>query len=219
MAFCTHCGAQLENGAAFCTQCGSQQGTERDFNPYAVGSNYDGSNYSNYNPEAPTIPGFGEAISICLRKYVVFKGRASRSEYWYWTLFTFLVSFAFRGTEVAIYPPGSYSPDLIPAGASILSSIAGVFGLLTFLPTVSVFVRRMHDTGHSGWLWWLPFLLGLGVGGYFAAFAEDSDKATLAIVGGVFGILLLAVGLYLLILLIRPGDPGDNQYGPAPTRR
>jgi uncharacterized membrane protein YhaH (DUF805 family) len=34
---------------------------------------------------------FGKAIKTCFKKYCVFKGRARRSEYWYWILFTFLV--------------------------------------------------------------------------------------------------------------------------------
>ena len=94
---------------------------------------------------------FSESVRTCLRKYADFSGRAGRPEFWYFFLFTTLVSI----------------------GAAILDAIlglrfdAGVFGnggllqmltsLALFLPNLSVNVRRLHDTGRSGW--WLLILL------------------------------------------------------------
>ncbi|MBC7679022.1 MAG: DUF805 domain-containing protein [Pseudorhodobacter sp.] len=86
--------------------------------------------------------GLAEAVTTVIGKYADFSGRARRSEYWFWTLAVFL------GYVVA----------------AILTQIAGIFEVLLVLfylavlvPTIAVGVRRLHDTGKSGWF----ILLGL----------------------------------------------------------
>ena len=78
---------------------------------------------------------FGQAISSGFSNYVKFSGRAVRSEYWYWVLFTVL------GTIVA----GIIDVVL---GISVMS---GLFGLATILPSLAVAVRRLHDLDRTGW--------------------------------------------------------------------
>ena len=76
---------------------------------------------------------FVEAIKVCLTKYVDGKGRASRSEFWYFGLFTLIVD-ALTG---------------------------GIAAILFLLPSLTVTVRRLHDIGKSAWalLWILvPFV-------------------------------------------------------------
>ncbi len=85
--------------------------------------------------------GFGEAISTCFRKYVVFSGRAMRSEYWFFILFQFLVVVALSIVDAVL-------------GIGVLSAIAS---LAMLLPSIAVGVRRLHGTDKSGW--WL--LIGL----------------------------------------------------------
>ncbi len=77
------------------------------------------------------------------RKYAVFEGRASRSEYWYFVLFNFLVRI------VLIIIGGVIGDDM-----EILSV---VYVLATIVPTIAVGVRRMHDVGKSGWFFLIPF--------------------------------------------------------------
>lgn len=72
---------------------------------------------------------FAQAISTCLNKYVDFSGRARRSEYWFFYLFTTIVT----GAANFIFGAGSWA-------ASIIS-------LLLFLPGLSVAFRRLHDVG------------------------------------------------------------------------
>jgi len=73
---------------------------------------------------------FVEAVKVCLTKYVDGKGRASRSEYWYFALFSFLV-------------------DVVTGG---------VAAILLLLPSLTVSIRRLHDIGKSGWaLLWILF--------------------------------------------------------------
>ncbi|MBM5575555.1 DUF805 domain-containing protein [Deefgea sp. CFH1-16] len=83
---------------------------------------------------------FEESIRTCFSKYADFKGRAVRSEYWWWVLFTFLAGVA-----------------LSLAG----ETVSGVFSLLTLLPSLAVGARRLHDTNRSGWwqlIWFLPII-------------------------------------------------------------
>ena len=79
---------------------------------------------------------FAEAIKSGFDHYVKFDGRASRPAYWWWFLFAILVAIAASIIDVAI---GSFGV------------ISGLAGLALFLPNLSVSIRRLHDTDHSGW--------------------------------------------------------------------
>ena len=95
---------------------------------------------------------FGDAITNCLtNNYVGFSGRASRSEYWFWVLFTMIVSFVTGIMDGFIF--GS------EFGAGLISTITSV---VLFLPGLAVWVRRLHDVGKSGW-WILSSILILPV--------------------------------------------------------
>ncbi|MGH8554125.1 MAG: DUF805 domain-containing protein [Gammaproteobacteria bacterium] len=83
-----------------------------------------------------------------LKKYAVFGGRARRKEYWYFVLFNILISILL-GTIDAV--TGSFSPE---TGLGLLS---GLYALAILIPGIAVSVRRLHDSGKSGW--WL--LIGL----------------------------------------------------------
>ena len=73
---------------------------------------------------------FIEAVKSCLAGYVKFSGRASRSEYWWFVLFYFLVALV---------------------SAFLGHIISGLVALALFLPSLAVAVRRLHDIGKSGW--------------------------------------------------------------------
>ena len=78
--------------------------------------------------------GFFEAAGSVLSKYFIFSGRALRSEYWFWFLFYMLGAIPFS----------------IAAGLGMVGLYA-IYGLAIFIPTLSVTVRRLHDTNLSGW--------------------------------------------------------------------
>jgi uncharacterized membrane protein YhaH (DUF805 family) len=94
--------------------------------------------------------GFGRAIATCFRKYAVFSGRASRSEYWFWVLFQILLmivlvivdAFTFRGAM------------------NVFSTLAMLF---LFLPGLAVAVRRLHDIDMSGWWVLISFIPLVGL--------------------------------------------------------
>ena len=90
--------------------------------------------------------GFGQAISAGFSKYINFRDRASRSEYWFWILFYFLGAIATGIIDLAL-------------GVQVTS---GVFGLIMIVPNISVAVRRLHDRDYSGWWYLLVFIPLIG---------------------------------------------------------
>jgi uncharacterized membrane protein YhaH (DUF805 family) len=91
---------------------------------------------------------FIEAIGSGFRNYVNFSGRACRSEYWYWALFTLLLSLVAGIIDHVVFGSG------FGGGISPLSAIVSIG---TFLPSLAVGVRRLHDIDRTGW--WLLIVL------------------------------------------------------------
>jgi uncharacterized membrane protein YhaH (DUF805 family) len=156
--YCRNCGSTISENAAVCLNCGVKAGVGRKFCPQCgaqpdplavicvkcgVVLNKHGINDTKHQLN-DIVDDFGSAITTCFRKYATFSGRANKSEYWYWILFTVLLRF-------------------IP----IINIISIV---VLFIPRLSAAVRRLHDTGRSGawvlvgfiplvgWIW-LIFLL------------------------------------------------------------
>ncbi len=95
---------------------------------------------------------------VVSNNYANFKGRASRSEYWYYNLATILLSMIINLVTKAI------------GVEAFFGEIGAIVYLLLLAPSISVAVRRLHDTGHSGWCYlvgmiplignlWLLYLL------------------------------------------------------------
>ena len=87
---------------------------------------------NNYSQEI----GFGDAIKICFNKFAEFEGRARRSEFWWWYLFTVLVGW--------------------------IPYIGWLASLVFLIPSLAVGARRLHDTGRSGWLQFLMLVPCIG---------------------------------------------------------
>jgi uncharacterized membrane protein YhaH (DUF805 family) len=99
-----------------------------------------------------------------LKKYAVFTGRARRKEYWMFTLCNILVIIALAMIEVAL--------DIAPYSSR--SVLGDLYTLAVLLPTVGVGIRRLHDTGRSGWWLLLAFVPIVGLV-LIACFAEDGQ--------------------------------------------
>jgi uncharacterized membrane protein YhaH (DUF805 family) len=83
---------------------------------------------------------FIDAVKICFVKYADFNGCASRPEFWWWVLFTFIATIILQ---------------------SVSYHLSGLFGIATLLPGIAVTARRLHDTDRSGWLqllWIIPII-------------------------------------------------------------
>ena len=165
MALCSSCGNDIFGGKV-CYKCGTRVGGFVGNSPQGDGANqqsqqmppaqqnagtppqYQPPIYQQYpaaqgqmaqNQGLPKSMGFSEAIKYCFSNYANFKGRAKRSEYWFFVLFCFIVYL------VAFM----LSPDLYAVAL-----------LALIVPTFSAAVRRLHDKGRSGWslLWsFVPF--------------------------------------------------------------
>ena len=83
-----------------------------------------------------------------LKKYAVFSGRARRKEYWFFVLFNLIISLVLTFIDSGL---GTLNEE---TGYGLLS---GVYSLAVLIPSLAVAVRRLHDTGRTGW--WL--LIGL----------------------------------------------------------
>lgn len=108
---------------------------------------------------------FGESVKTCFQKYVTFKGRARRSEYWWFCLLNFIAGIV---TVVLDYQMGTINIELG------LGALSGLYSLIVFLPDLAVSVRRLHDTGHSGWYNLLTFIPILGALFLLYFFVSDS---------------------------------------------
>ncbi|MDE6264257.1 MAG: DUF805 domain-containing protein [Paramuribaculum sp.] len=94
----------------------------------------------------PTPPlTFQDAVKRVFNKYAEFNGRASRAEFWWFILFTFIVS-AVLGILSAI------------TGWGVFNYINGLFELAVIIPTLAVSWRRLHDIGKAGGWWFINFI-------------------------------------------------------------
>lgn len=100
---------------------------------------------------SPNLPmlGFQESVVRCLRKYATFRGRATRAEYWWFSLFNTLLG-------MVVYAAVQHL-----MGTEAADGAASIVQLALFLPMLAVGVRRLHDIDFRGW--WM--LLGLTVVG------------------------------------------------------
>jgi uncharacterized membrane protein YhaH (DUF805 family) len=98
---------------------------------------------------------FTAAIRSVLTQYAGFTGRARRSEYWWFALFTVLVGLAAAILDSVLGT--TLGPDNSAAWRGSTGVIGIIVNLALLLPTLAVAVRRLHDTDRSGW--WL--LIGL----------------------------------------------------------
>lgn len=83
-----------------------------------------------------------------IKKYATFSGRARRKEYWYFFLFNVLISMVLGFVDGLT---GNFEP------ASGFGLLSGIYTLSVLIPGIAVGVRRLHDTGRTGW--WLLIIL------------------------------------------------------------
>ena len=102
-----------------------------------------------------------EAVStVLIKKYATFNGRAGLSEYWWFILFLTLGNLVFSGLDSLL---GTTAGFMYQGNIEIKTSLFnGIFSLLTFIPSIAVAARRLHDVNKSGW-WQLLILSIIGI--------------------------------------------------------
>lgn len=168
-------------------------------------------------PQGRPILGFGEALKICFKKYFDFTGRARRSEYWWFVLFTSVVSM------VCSFIDGML---IVTIGTQFVNSVACA---LLFIPGASVGFRRLHDIGRSGWwsgasyiLVAISILCVLFMTGFDFGLLMDSKSMFRTLSGTqkliavlpFIGALVLCVIIFVFSLY--DSHRGENKYGRSP---
>ena len=125
-------------------------------------------------------------VDTLKNRYAAFKGRATRSEYWYFMLFSIIIALILTALDsMIINPLLGIQPVVETARTGILGML---FSIGTLIPSVALAIRRLHDIGKSGW--WI--LLGV-----------------IPIVN-IIGIFVL------LYFFIKDSQPSENLYGANP---
>ncbi|ROP64270.1 DUF805 domain-containing protein [Curtobacterium sp. PhB115] len=118
---------------------------------------------------------FGKAFTRFFKKYATFSGRASRSEYWWWYLWSAIIGVALSiVSSILVAATGTTTTTTTSTSVGFSSMttdpVASVPGLIVFLvlviPTLALIVRRLHDANVSGFfalLLLIPFLGALAV--------------------------------------------------------
>ena len=88
-----------------------------------------------------------------LRKYAVFRGRSRRKEYWYFALFSLIISLVLSLIDSVT---GTFDSS---TGLGLLS---GIFTLAILIPSIAVSVRRLHDIDRTGWWFLVSFIPIIG---------------------------------------------------------
>jgi uncharacterized membrane protein YhaH (DUF805 family) len=164
--------------------------------------------------------GFGEAIRSVFSKYVTFSGRARRSEYWYFYLFSILAGMVAGLIDTVLLTSTGMGETFRGSGGPV----AAILQLALILPSLAVSVRRLHDTNHSGWLLLgfiayaivavIVFVVGLGAG--LAGGQSHPEAGVTMIVGIVMLLGIFGFGIYIFVLMVSNGTPGENRYGADP---
>ena len=115
--------------------------------------------------------GFGEAVKSFWSNYSTFNGRSRRSEYWWIQLFLVLTNLAVAAIDLALMN-GDIDRFIANGGGGIVGL---VWILVTIVPALAVLVRRLHDTGKSGWWVLIGFVPFAGTIVLFVFSVLDSD--------------------------------------------
>lgn len=150
----------------YCTNCGNEVQNDRFCVHCGEPTNIDSINKTK---KCSPISAYADMF----RKYFDFKGRCGRKEFWYAVAVNFIVSIAINAiASINLY----------------FSVLTYIYAIISFIPMLALYIRRVHDVGMSGnvIIWsFIPIVNIVGI-------------------------------IYLLYLFCIDGQPGVNQYGVNP---
>lgn len=176
----------------------------------------------------------GEAFIRFWKKYATFKGRASRGEFWWWVLCTFIIQIAFAVIFAVL---GAIIDSNTANG--MRSFVNTIWALATIVPSLALSVRRLHDTNKAGTTLVILYAIDFIGGVLLSVGLVMTGLGAISVIGGgssstgVAGILLLIIGfiaclatsIVLIVLMAKKTDPAGarfddpaagNGYAPAP---
>lgn len=169
----------------------------------------------------------GEAFIRFWKKYATFKGRASRGEFWWWVLCTFIIQIAFAVIFAVL---GAIIDSNTANGMQ--SFVNTIWALATIVPSLALSVRRLHDTNKAGTtlviLYAIDFIGGvlLNVGLVMTGLGAISVISGGSSSTGAAGILLLIIGfiaclatsIVIIVFMAKKTDPAGARFDdPAAT--
>lgn len=134
---------------------------------------------------------FPDAVKMFFARYVDFQGRSRRSEYWWVVLFNVLVMTVL---VILMLTLGGFNPDTGAMGplGFLFAGIIGLYALAIIIPSIALFVRRLHDINQTGWIY-----LGL-------------------VIAGFIPFINFLASIAQIVIACIPGTAGPNKYGPDP---
>jgi uncharacterized membrane protein YhaH (DUF805 family) len=144
-----------------------------------------------------------ESAGRTVRQSFVFSGRTRRLDVLYYWVASMLVTAAVEGAVTATM---SWDSALVARNA---------VKLVVLIPWFSLFARRLHDIGRSGW--WvlcLPPVVAANLYENVRVNLHAFDPAWPGL--GMWGLVLLIPVLLALAVTLLPGDVDENRYGPDP---
>ena len=176
----------------------------------------------------------GEAFIRFWKKYATFKGRASRGEFWWWVLCTFIIQIAFAVIFAVL---GAIIDSNTANGMQ--SFVNTIWALATIVPSLALSVRRLHDTNKAGTMLVILYAIDFIGGVLLSVGLVMTGLGAISVIGGgssstgAAGILLLIIGfiaclatsIVLIVLMAKKTDPAGarfddpaagNGYAPAP---
>ena len=136
--YCAACGKVMSSASQGCPDCGHPN---RSFPGIAIPVTEAAPGYVSHRMSvaSPTMS-FGEAIKSFFANYAVFSGRARRSEYWLATLFVTIISLPLSFLDMIVSPGDE---------VGVFTVLGFLWSLATFIPSLAIASRRLHDTDTS----------------------------------------------------------------------
>lgn len=205
-------------------------------NPYQMPAPYSSGLPVAENHRRPYVD-FGLAIKLFFKNYAVFRGRASRSEYWWTVLFNFIIAVAIQalmpilqgvGLMSAITSNSTTEFSAMSTSGVIFTMLPLAWLLAIIIPCLALTVRRLHDVNHSGWWVMAPTLCGIVsaimmILAFVSAAANDGKPSmALLTIGIVLFVAIFVVNIIFLssssrILIPKHGRSTTRSLCPSPS--
>ncbi|MEZ5953149.1 MAG: DUF805 domain-containing protein [Hyphomonas sp.] len=134
---------------------------------------------------------FPEAVKMFFKRYTDFQGRSRRSEYWWVALFNIIITAIWAVLFFGLGGMNMQTEEVSPIGMVLIGVIA-IYGLAVVIPSIALFVRRLHDINQTGWIY-----LGL-------------------FIASLIPVIGMLASIAQIVIACIPGTKGPNKYGPDP---